>query len=55
VNENDALAEAWERGAYAGREYQKRLYEYARPTSIAAKPPEQPPNPYRVTNTGEDQ
>jgi hypothetical protein len=41
-------AEAWERGAYAGREYQKRLYDYAHITSIAPGPPEMPRNPYRA-------
>lgn len=41
-------AEAWERGAYAGREYQKRLYGYAHITSIAPGPPEMPRNPYRA-------
>jgi hypothetical protein len=41
-------AQAWERGAYAGREYQKRLYDYAHITSIAPGPPEMPRNPYRA-------
>ena len=40
-----ARAEAWERGAFAGREFQKRLYEYVHPTNISAKQPEMPPNP----------
>lgn len=36
------LAEAWERGAFAGREYQKSLSRWDRVVS----PPEHAPNPY---------
>ena len=50
-----ARAEAWERGAFAGREFQKRLYEYVHPTNISAKQPEMPPNPYRALIEGADQ
>lgn len=49
----EAKTEAWERGAYAGREYQKHLHAWARPIGQGAMPVH-PPNPYRadqVTDT----
>lgn len=44
--EKDDLAEAWERGAYAGREFQKNLAAWHRGLSIG-RVPTMPPNPYR--------
>lgn len=42
------LAAAWDEGAYAGREYQKRLTEWATTPTFLGQGPELAANPYRA-------
>lgn len=47
ATERESLAKAWERGAYDGAQFQKRLHEWASPMFVGPHP-EPVPNPYRI-------